>query len=170
MDRRTLTLCTALALLLPLAAWGQSKPPTLEVEMNDKAELCYDLQKIEKITFQNGSLQLWRLNDGKQFNPTKVEVATIGKVYFSTSKDANENEGILSPIPSSLSYSLREGLLTISGLKKEGCTVSLYTVDGRLLFRGETFSSSLTLDVSSWASGFYLLTTSQAQTLKITLP
>lgn len=92
MDRRTLTLCTALALLLPLAAWGQSKPPTLVVEKNDKAELCYDLQKIEKITFQNGSLQLWRLNDGKQFNPTKVEVATIGKVYFSTSKDANENE------------------------------------------------------------------------------
>lgn len=159
----------SLGTLVPLATWGQSLPTTLVAQKKDNVEHCYEIGKIEKLTFQEGKLHFVRIADAQQFTPEAHELTAIEKLFFATDKQPNEAPEVRPEGNTQLRYTLHEGLLTITGFAEVGATLSLYTTEGRLVHRGEVVASSYTVDVSSLPLGFYFLSTSHSETLKIVL-
>ena len=56
-------------LLLPQVVTAQALPTTLVVKTTENKELCYDLTKISKITFETGAIKVERSDASQHFTP-----------------------------------------------------------------------------------------------------
>lgn len=169
--RKRLALASLFLLSLSAVAVAQALPTTLVVKTSESKELCYDLGKISKITFEAGSIKLERSDAGKKFTPDAVAMSSIDKLFFAN--DRKENTTHLAPISLSpaatLSYYCVGEEIHIEGFTSSDKTLYLYTTDGQLLLQQPITSSTCILDASQWSQGLYLVTTNTRNTIKITI-
>ena len=158
-------------LLLPQVVAAQALPTTLVVKTTESKELCYDLTKISKITFEAGAIKVKRSDAGKQFTPETVMISSIDKLFFA--KDRQENTtNIASPLlapAATLSYYKVGQELHLEGFTASDETLYIYTADGQLVSQQAITSTTCILDATQWPSGLYIATTNVHNTLKITL-
>lgn len=158
-------------LLLPQVVAAQALPTTLVVKTTESNELCYDLTKISKITFEAGAIKVERSDAGKHFTPETVTMSSIDKLFFAQDRKDNTTH-ITSPLlapTATLSYYKVGQELHIEGFTASDETLYIYTADGQLVAQQAVTSTTCILDASQWPSGLYLATTNLHNTLKITL-
>lgn len=161
-----------LLLLLPQVVTAQALPTTtLVVKTIESTELCYDLTKINKITFTSEAIKIERSDAGQHFTPETITMSSIDKLFFA--KDRRENTtDIASPLlvpVSTLSFYKVGQNLHIEGFMPSGETLYIYTAEGQLVSQQTITSTSCILDATLWARGLYIATTNSHNTLKITL-
>lgn len=158
-------------LLLPQVVAAQALPTTLVVKTTESKELCYDLTKISKITFEAGAIKVERSDAGKQFTPEMVMISSIDKLIFAQDRKDNTTH-ITSPQlapTATLSYYKVGRELHIEGFTASDETLYIYTADGQLVSQQAITSTACILDATSWTSGLYIATTNVYNTIKITL-
>lgn len=158
-------------LLLPQVVAAQALPTTLVVKTTESKEMCYDLNKISKITFTSGAIKLERKDAGQHFTPEMVTMNSIDKLFFAKDRKDNTTH-IASPLlapTATLSYYRVGQELHIEGFTSSDEILYIYTADGQLVTQQTITSTTCILDASQWSSGLYIATTNVHNTLKITL-
>lgn len=158
-------------LLLPQVAVSQALPTTLVVKTTESKELCYDLSKISKITFEAGAIKVERSDAGKHFSPETVTVSSIDRLFFAQDRKDNTT-AIASPLlapTASLNYYKVGSEIHIEGFTSSDETLYIYTADGHLVSQQPISSTSCILDATSWSSGLYIATTNARNTIKISI-
>lgn len=158
-------------LLLPQVVAAQALPTTLVVKTTESKELCYDLTKISKITFETGAIKVERSDASQHFTPEMVMISSIDKLFFAQDRKDNTTH-ITSPLlapAATLSYYKVGQELHLEGFTASDETLYIYTADGQLVSQQAITSTTCILDATQWPSGLYIATTNVHNTLKITL-
>ena len=158
-------------LLLPQVVAAQALPTTLVVKTTESKELCYDLTKISKITFETGAIKVERSDASQHFTPEMLKINDIDKLFFAQDRKDNTTH-IASPLlapAATLSYYKVGQELHLEGFTASDETLYIYTADGQLVSQQAITSTTCILDATQWPSGLYIATTNVHNTLKITL-
>ena len=133
----------------------------LVLKLKGEASQSADLSTLQKITFQNNSLFM-NYKDG---STASFELANIEKIVFGSSGGtstgsikADETRLNIYPNPA-------VDVIYLKNLKEEGSSLSIYSLDGKLVMKTGPVYGEGPINIGSLSQGFYLLKVNN-QTLK----
>ena len=125
----------------------------LRIKLQDGTEDTQEINLLQNLQFSDGSLQINFLSG----TLTTYELSTVSTLYFqqyptSVEEDLQSGSQEISIYPNPAS-----DVIYLKNTPETGSIVSIYRIDGMLIFQMQISSQNQVIDVSNLTNGLYLI-------------
>ena len=156
MNKRLLILLPAALLLGGSFARAQEVYPlSLVVEQKTAPQEVIPLKQIQKITFENGAMQMHYYSADAAAYPASFRFADVVKCLFSSTQKPTE---LLQPVKSNILCVSAGASIRIQGVESGiAHQVALYDMQGNLLYRRSEFLAGDVIPAAALPAGVYIV-------------